>query len=151
MLLQEANLCDFETWKEWKDKGPDTVKLKMRLEMETSKKKGGQRHIDNAVEIGEAILKSGLLHESTRQHLHQALKKHQEKHDKQMRHRQAQIFQVRSRAFATAINSDLGTINYCHDMCAQNFAFILNPYCDDAIAIVNCQTACYFLILSHCL
>ena len=85
LLMQEPNLCDFEQWKEWKALEPKQVKLKMRLDMEAAKKKGSHRRIENALEFGDKLLKSGLLYESTKQHLNRALLKHQAKQRKDER------------------------------------------------------------------
>lgn len=74
--LQGPHLCDFETWKEWKNSSSQERKLKLRLEMEKGKATA-QRYLDNAADIAEGIMKSGLLYDSHKQHLTHALNKRQ--------------------------------------------------------------------------
>lgn len=96
-ILQDPNLCDFETWKEWKNATTENLKLKMRLEMEKCRKKGLQRHSENAADIAEGIMRSGLLYDSAKQHLSRALGARQtrlQSHEKTMAQKQAHLIQV---------------------------------------------------------
>ena len=91
-FTQGPHLCDFETWKEWRKLSSQELKLKIRLEMEKAKS-SSQRHSDNAADIAEGIMRSGLLYDSLRQHLSHALNKRQSK--LQTLHKSnAQLFQV---------------------------------------------------------
>ena len=97
-MVQGPHLCDFETWKDWKKLSSQEVKLKIRLEMEKTKS-NSQRHSDNAADIAEGIMRSGLLYDSLRQHVSHALTKRQSR--LQTLHKtNAQLFQV---AFALAV------------------------------------------------
>lgn len=103
VVLQDPNVCDFETWKEWKHVSSQDLKLKMRLEMETGRMKSAQRQTHNAADIADAIMRSGLLYDSSKQHLGRALAKRQtrlQNQEKSMAQRQAQFLQVTRSAFA---------------------------------------------------
>ncbi|KAL3144125.1 hypothetical protein ABBQ32_003915 [Trebouxia sp. C0010 RCD-2024] len=97
LLEQDPNVCDFETWKEWKHVSSQDLKLKMRLEMETGRMKSAQRQTHNAADIADAIMRSGLLYDSSKQHLGRALAKRQtrlQNQEKSMAQRQAQFLQL---------------------------------------------------------
>lgn len=72
-FLQDPNVCEFETWKEWKGCPSEEVKLKMRIEMETVRKKGSQCQRQDARAVAAGLVFSGLLYESHKQHLTRAL------------------------------------------------------------------------------
>lgn len=92
--MQGPHLCDFETWKEWRKLPSQEVKLKIRLEMENARaKSSSQRHSENAADIAEGIMRSGLLYDSLRQHLSHALNKRQSKLQT-LQKSNAQLFQV---------------------------------------------------------
>lgn len=96
--LQGPHLCDFETWKEWKNSPSQERKLKLRLEMEKGRATA-QRYLDNAADIAEGIMKSGLLYDSHKQHLTHALNKRQgrlQTYDKGVAQRNANFLQVAS-------------------------------------------------------
>ena len=93
-LLQEPNLCDFERWNAWKHLTSQEVKLKMRVEMETIRKKGSLRQLKDAADVAEGIMCSGLLYKSLKLHLAHALDARDITLDKMLAQRQAYVVQV---------------------------------------------------------
>lgn len=127
--LQGSHLCDFETWKDWKG-SPQEVKLKMRLEMEKGKA-NTQRYLDNAADIAEGIMKSGLLYDSHRQHLSHALNKRQgrlQNLDKSLAQQNAQLIQVAS---VICLGSTSSTLCYllCYCCSYPSWYFLAHMSC----------------------